>query len=118
MKYVVIITLLLAVALFLYWRLRPYLKMAGKVLGFVRDVQRMSEGAPRDQSATTRARRSAGRNDGGGAAAERLVRCSSCGTWLPASRAVTLRGSNEAYCSHECMERPAADRPRTKTFRR
>lgn len=116
MKYAVLITLLLAVALFLYWRLRPYLRMASKVLGFVRDVQRMSEGAPREQ-APTRTTRPAGRA-ANASAAERLVRCSSCGTWLPASRAVTLRGSNEAYCSHECMERPAADRPRTKTFRR
>lgn len=121
MKYVLIITLLLALALFLYWRLRPYLKMASNVLGFVREVRRMSEGARQHQQQERQetpasSRRGAGRTPG--AADERLVRCSSCGTWLPASRAITLRGSNEAYCSRDCVERPAADDARAKTFRR
>lgn len=119
MKYVFIIALFVVLGLVVYWRLRPYLKMARNVLGFVRDVQRMSAGvAPRqEQPPTARPPRGAGYASDA-SATERLVRCSSCGTWLPASRAITLRGSNEAYCSRDCVERPAAERPRAKTFRR
>ena len=43
------------------------------------------------------------------AANERLLRCAACGTWMPASRAVSLR-AGATYCSHACLER-AADSP-------
>lgn len=117
MKYVLIIMLFLAVALYVYWRLRPYLKTAGKVLGVLRDVRRMSVGARQQGQTPVGTGRAAGRASSN-AATEKLVRCSSCGTWLPASRAITLRGSNEAYCSQECVERSTADEPRAKTFGR
>lgn len=106
MKYLFILFIFACVAVYLYWRLRPYLKMAGHMLGIVRDARRMSVsqnpgGIPRRQPpADTQAN------------AERLVRCAVCDTWLPTSRAVTLRGSHNAYCSHACLER-ASDPPQS-----
>jgi hypothetical protein len=110
-KYLILVALFAAVAFFAYWRLRPYLKMARNVLGFVRDVQRMSTGARPEQATPPT-------QPQGGGAAQKLVRCSSCGTWLPSTRALALRGLNETYCSQECVERSTADGAGTKTFRR
>ena len=111
MKYVIIITLFVAVALVVYWRLRPYLKMARSVLGFVRDVRRMSTGAGEQQAPPAR-------QPQGGEAAHKLVRCSSCGTWLPSTRALALRGSNAAYCSQDCVARSVAGEAKPKAARR
>lgn len=107
-KYFILIALFAAIALFAYWRLRPYLKMARNVLGFMRDVRHMSaEQAPPQQQQS-------------GGAAQKLVRCSSCGTWLPSTRALALRGSNATYCSQDCVERSIAGEAgaKTKTVRR
>jgi hypothetical protein len=113
-EYVVIIALFAAIALYAYWRLRPYLKMAGKVLGALRDVRRMSEGGRAEQAPPRQ------RQQQGGGAAQKLVRCSSCGTWLPSTRALALRGSNATYCSQDCVERSIAGEAeaKTKTVRR
>jgi hypothetical protein len=104
MKYLLVVALLALVAVLVYWRLRPYIQMARRALGFVRDVRRLSQQdahgpAPRRASPA--------------ATGERLVRCSSCGTWLPASRALDVRASAEAFCSADCLERSAgkASRP-------
>ncbi|HZB44393.1 MAG TPA: hypothetical protein VE360_04090 [Pyrinomonadaceae bacterium] len=110
-KYLILIALFAAIALFAYWRLRPYLKMAGKVLGVLRDVRRMSEGGRAEQSPQQQ------RQQGGGAA-QKLVRCSSCGTWLPSTRALALRGSNATYCSQDCVERSIASEAKPKAVRR
>lgn len=96
MKYLLLLALLSFVAALVYWRLRPYIHLARRAFGFVRDVRRISRQdvpgpAPRRASA----------------AGERLVRCSSCGTWLPSSRALAARSSSEAYCSTDCLERSA-----------
>lgn len=92
MKYLLLLAVLAAVALLIYWRLRPYIHLARRAFGFVRDVRRISRQethgpAPRRAPAPS---------------AERLVRCSSCGTWLPASRALAARSSAEFYCSTDC----------------
>jgi hypothetical protein len=91
-KYLLLLAVLAAVALLLYWRLRPYIHMARRAFGFVRDVRRLS----RQETAGPAQRRPTP------AANERLVRCSSCGTWLPASRAIAARSSAEVYCSDGC----------------
>ena len=104
MKYVVILTMLAAFVTLVYWRLRPYIKMARRFLGVVRDVRRVSE-ANTSHEVTRRETSPRASN-------EILVRCASCGTWIPASRAVRLRASQNAYCSHACLER-AADAPRS-----
>ena len=97
---------LLALALWLvYRRLHPYIETARRVLGFVRDARQFNV----EGSATNPPRRA-------GAASESLVRCANCDTWLPASRALTLRSSASVYCSPACLESAAdARRPRSKT---
>jgi hypothetical protein len=104
MKYLLLLALFAIVAFLIYWRLRPYIATARRVLGFVRDARNLSTDAP--SAGTRRASR----------AGEKLLRCESCGTWLPASRALALRGSANAYCSHACLERAAgAHQPRSKS---
>ena len=102
MKYLFILGLFAAVAFLIYWRLRPYIHGLRRFLGVLREVKRMREGAapggfPQQQSSPKKA------------ANEKLKRCAACGTWMPASRAVSLRGG-ATYCSHACLER-AADAP-------
>ncbi|HLL74687.1 MAG TPA: hypothetical protein VK421_05435 [Pyrinomonadaceae bacterium] len=104
MKYLLLLAVFLFVALLVYWRLRPYIHMARRAFGFVRDVRRFS----RQDLPGTAPRHTAA------ASGERLVRCSSCGTWLPSSRALAARSSAEVYCSTDCLERSAlgGSRPR------
>jgi hypothetical protein len=102
-KYVIVLAIFAAVAFLVYWRLRPYIRGVRRFLGVLREVRRMRDGMPPagfPQQQTT-AKKSAG---------EKLRRCAACGTWMPASRAVSLRGG-ATYCSHACLER-AADAPR------
>ena len=103
MKYILLLALVAFVALLVYWRLRPYIHFARRAFSFVRDVRRIS----RQEMPGPAPRRAA-------ASGERLVRCSSCGTWLPSSRALAVRSSSEVYCSTECVERAAVggSRPR------
>jgi hypothetical protein len=104
MKYLLLLALFALVVFLVYRRLKPYINTARRVLGFVRDARNLSTDAP--SAATKRASR----------AGEKLLRCETCGTWLPISRALTLRGSANAYCSHACLERAAgAHRPRSKS---
>ncbi|HVF55187.1 MAG TPA: hypothetical protein VM934_03500 [Pyrinomonadaceae bacterium] len=106
MKYLFVLILFAAVAGIIYWRLRPYLKMAGRVLSAVRNARSVSVG----NTGGAMRERSGGNSK---AAAEKLVRCASCGTWLPASRAVSLRTpGGSSYCSHACLER-SAEAPRS-----
>ena len=103
MKYLVVLLLLSAVAFFVYWRLRPYIRAARRVLGAVREVNRMRQGAaPRSDLPRPETRKAA--------AGEKLLRCAGCGSWTPASRAVSLP-AGATYCSHACLER-GADAPR------
>lgn len=97
-KYLLVIIFLAFAAALVYVRLRPYIKIARRALGFVREARRMS--APDAPQRTQGA--------GGG----KLVRCASCGTWLPASRALSLRASPHSYCSQECLERTGRDEDR------
>ena len=103
MKYLIVFSLFAAVLFIVYWRLRPYIRGVRRMLGVVREVNRMRTGSsaqsdlPREPAPKK-------------VANEKLVRCASCGTWMPRSRAVSLRGGT-TYCSHACLER-AADTPR------
>jgi uncharacterized C2H2 Zn-finger protein len=102
MKYLFLLALFLVVGLLIYLRLRPYIRTARRVLGFVNDARKLSADDP-----STPAPRRANRPG------EKLLRCETCGTWLPASRALAHRGSSHVYCSHACLER-SADAPRTR----
>ena len=99
MKYLVALLLFAAVAFLIYWRLRPYIRAVRRVLGVVREANRMREGAAPASDRPQRSGRKA-------AAGERLLRCANCGAWTPASRAVSLR-AGATYCSHACLERVA-----------
>ena len=45
-------------------------------------------------------------------AEHKLLRCESCGTWIPEDRALKLRGGLAHYCSRECLEKSADDKER------
>jgi hypothetical protein len=101
-KYLFIFALFAAVAFLVYWRLRPYIRGLRRFIGILREVKRVrAGGAPQGFSQEASPKKAAG---------EKLKRCAACGTWMPASRAVSLRGG-ATYCSHTCLER-AADAPR------
>ncbi|HEX6185176.1 MAG TPA: hypothetical protein VFZ44_14930 [Pyrinomonadaceae bacterium] len=106
MKYLVILFLFAAFAAYILWRLRPYIRGARRLIGALREVRRMQGGGVEfnlpKKSKGKKSKRKAALN-------ERLVRCASCGTWTPASRAVSLH-AGATYCSHACLER-AADSP-------
>ncbi len=101
MKYLIIILLLLGFWTFVLWRMRPYIQMARKVLGMVRNVRIDSAiGSAGSPSSFSDAK----------PAQQRLVRCATCNTWVPAGRAVRLGSRSQSFCSHECLKR-AADPP-------
>lgn len=100
-KYLLILFFVSAAAYIIYARLRPYIRTARRVLGFVRDARRLSADDAGGVSPLQGARRAQG--------GEKLVRCDSCGTWLPASRALTFRAAPNVYCSQSCLERTQAD---------
>ena len=103
MKYLLVLALFAAVAFIVYWRLRPYIRGLRRFLGVLREVRQMREGVPPGGFPQRQASPKKAAN-------EKLKRCAACGTWMPASRAVSLRGG-ATYCSHTCLER-AADAPR------
>ena len=102
MKYLFVFGLFAVVAFLVYWRLRPYIRGVRRFLGVVREMNRMRAGGTRPD--IPRQQKSKPTRD------EKLLRCAACGTWMPASRAVSLRAGT-TYCSHSCLER-AADSPR------
>jgi hypothetical protein len=103
-KYLFVLSLFAVAAFFVYWRLRPYIRGVRRFLGVVRELNRVRAGAqtdiPRQQKPKT-------------AANERLARCAACGTWMPASRALSLR-AGATYCSHSCLERAADSSQKTR----
>lgn len=94
MKLLIILGILAVIFLFIYLRLRPFIRMARQMLGVARGVNRVMRQEPVSSTQT-------------GGAGDRLVRCPACETWIPASRAIKLRSSNASYCSHDCLERAA-----------
>ncbi len=108
MKYLIIAALLASVGLLIYWRLRPYLNVVRRVFNLFHEARRLTR--PDDTAATPAPRSATHAN-------ERLTRCASCGTWLPASRALILRSSSATYCSHACLERSVGREQKTKVGR-
>jgi hypothetical protein len=104
MKFLFVLALLAFLFALVYRRVRPYVTAARRFHNVFRDAQRLAS----DDQETAAPRRQSTR------AGEKLSRCSICGTWLPASRALTLRNSPDLYCSHACLERAAAGEPAKK----
>lgn len=94
MKYLIVLGVIAIIFyLLLYWRFRHYIPVARRLFGLTRDIYRMTKG---------NAGRAVPRARSKSAEGERLVRCASCGTWIPSGRAVRLRGTT--YCSTDCLE--------------
>jgi hypothetical protein len=101
-KYFIIFLILFALgALYAYWRLRPYIRLARQVFGAARGATRIGDlhGGPSEIP----------RRDSAAPVSEPLVRCASCGTWVPTSRSVSLGRKGPRFCSHACLERAADD---------
>ncbi|MFN2453087.1 MAG: hypothetical protein ABR577_02590 [Pyrinomonadaceae bacterium] len=101
MKFLIIATIIAFVCAFIFLRLRPYILFIKRLLDTTRDLREVSNNNPFN---TTRTQSTE---------SNRLSRCSACGVWIPASRALTLRGSSALYCSPDCLER-AASQPYTR----
>lgn len=89
-KFLVIFLLLLVLLAFVYWLIRPYIKMAQKAFGFIQDVRTGTFGADvrkeREKVTTP----------------HRLAKCAQCGTFVPTQRALQGRG-DAVYCSAACQ---------------
>lgn len=94
MKLFIIFIILCFVLAFLYMRLRPYIQTVRRIFGLIRDVQ--SVGASQTANPTREINET-----------QKLLRCESCGTWIPSARALTLR-TGTAFCSSECLENRSA----------
>lgn len=104
MKYLIVLGIIaLLFYLLLYWRFRHYIPLARRIFGLTRDLYRMTKGNAVTTETAVRSKSSEG---------ERLVRCASCGTWIPSSRAVQLKSAASVYCSIACLENATAE-PRT-----
>jgi hypothetical protein len=98
MKYLVIAALVSLAFIFIYSRLRPYLQAIYKVITFL-------------NGANSSAGQSTTKNP---ALEHKLIRCVSCGTWIPANRAITLSSGLATYCSQDCLEKRAEVRDKKK----
>ena len=92
MKYLIIAALVSIVFVLIYARVRPYLKLVQKIvqsLNVVTDVT-ATTASPQQTPSTNK-----------------LVRCDSCGTWVPADRALKLKSGLATFCSAECSHKEA-----------
>ena len=97
MKYLIIGALLSIIFVLVYSRVRPYLKLIQQVLKSFQVVT--------DVTATTAtSQKTPSKN--------KLVRCESCGTWIPAERALNLSSGLATFCSPECMSKNSASSKR------
>lgn len=100
MKYLFVLTLLAFALALVYRRVRPYISAARRFHNVFRDSQRLASDDHTNYAPPRSTR-----------AGEKLARCAHCGTWLPASRALTSRNTPGIYCSHDCLGRAAAGEP-------
>ncbi|MFN2494174.1 MAG: hypothetical protein ABR501_14960 [Pyrinomonadaceae bacterium] len=93
MKFLVIAALVSLLLLLLYSRLYPYFKILKKILNVAKtlgDSGQVSGGAARKSTLPVD---------------NQLVRCVSCGTWIPSDRAIGANSRGSIYCSRECLEK-------------
>jgi hypothetical protein len=97
MKYLIIAALVSIIFVLVYTRVRPYLKLVQKIvqsLNVVTDIT-ATTASPQQTPSTNK-----------------LVRCDSCGTWVPADRALKLKSGLATFCSTECMTKEPASKGR------
>jgi hypothetical protein len=95
LKYVLIGLLFAAVFLLIYYRIRPYIALARKILSFTGGVLNPTNAPSRSTSLENK-----------------LQRCVACGTWVPADRAISVGGGQSIYCSTECLENVPSEKRR------
>ncbi|HEY2963848.1 MAG TPA: hypothetical protein VGJ37_15625 [Pyrinomonadaceae bacterium] len=88
MKYLIVAALVSVAFVLIYSRVRPYLKL-------IRKVVETLNSATEATVTTTSTDRTPSKN--------KLVRCDSCGTWIPADRALRLGSGLASFCSPECV---------------
>ena len=88
MKYLIIAALVSIIFVLVYTRVRPYLKLIQKIVQSLNVVTDVNTTAVTRQKVPSR---------------NKLVRCDSCGTWIPAERALSLNSGLATYCSPECF---------------
>jgi hypothetical protein len=98
LKYLIIAALVSIVFVIVYSRVRPYLKLIRKV---VESLNVATEGTA---TPAATAQRTPSKN--------KLVRCDSCGTWIPAERAVHVGSGLSSYCSSECLTKNSQTKER------
>src|SRR5205807_5861024 len=86
LKLLVVIVLVALLLLLLYRRLRPYLKV---IRDFLNTLRAFKIHADQDQ---TQKRQS-----------EKLVCCKTCGTWIPAGRALSAGPGASVGCCTDCL---------------
>jgi len=89
MKYLVIAALVSVIFVLVYSRVRPYLKLIQKIASSLNAAVDITTTTPRQQPKTP--------------SKNKLVRCDSCGIWIPAERALNLNSGLATFCSAECM---------------
>jgi hypothetical protein len=89
-KFLIIGTVISLIAAFVFLRLRPYLRLIRKVVTAL-NVSTDVSTTPRERSPSK----------------NKLVRCDSCGTWVPADRVFRLNSGLSNYCSRECLANKA-----------
>ena len=89
MKYLVIAALVSIIFVLVYSRVRPYLKLIQKIASSLNAAVDITTTTTAQQPKTT--------------SKNKLVRCDSCGTWIPAERALNLNAGLATFCSAECM---------------
>jgi len=85
MKYLIIGGLVAIIFVLVYSRVRPYLKL-------FQDVVNSLNTPPGEKKIPSR---------------NKLVRCESCGTWIPSERAMNLNAGLATFCSPECSHKKA-----------
>ena len=90
MKYLIIAALVSIIFVLVYARVRPYLKLIQKVMQSFNVVTDINTSTAAKQKTPSR---------------NKLVRCDSCGTWIPAERALSLNSGLATYCSPDCFNR-------------
>jgi hypothetical protein len=89
MKYLVIAALVSIIFVLVYSRVRPYLKLIQKIASSLNAAVDVTTTTSTQQPKTP--------------SKNKLVRCASCGTWIPAERALNLNSGLATFCSAECM---------------
>src|SRR5262245_46635247 len=98
MKYLVIAALVSIIFVLVYSRVRPYLKLIQKIASSLNAAVDITTTTTAPQPKTP--------------SKNKLVRCDSCGTWIPAERALNLNSGLATFCSTECVTKNSQSKER------